>query len=116
MTPTPYFNNASDVEIIFAINDNGLATVATTFSGYDGVATHADITIKLQKKFLFFWNDVDIGYPDDTYTATIQGSFGMHEAHFQLSSTGTYRAVVTVTAYGSGGTPDVIEYTGESTY
>lgn len=116
MTPTPRFNNASDIEIVFVIDDDGVATIGTIFSGYDGVATHADITIKLEKKFLFFWTDVDIGYPDDIYTATIYGSFGMHEADFQLPSTGTYRATVTVTAYGSGGSPDVIEYTAENEY
>jgi hypothetical protein len=116
LIPTPYFNNTSSIEVTFLINSSGLGTVATSYVGTSGITTHADISIKLEKKFLFFWTDVDIGYPDDTYSTTINGFCGMHEKDFQLSSTGTYRAVVTVTVYGSNGAPDVIESKPEAKY
>ena len=65
LIPTPYFNNTSSIEVTFLINSSGLGTVATSYVGTSGITTHADISIKLEKKFLFFWTDVDIGYPDD---------------------------------------------------
>lgn len=114
---TPYLNNTSSVDLVFNITSTGLAYSTVTLLGYTNVATHAEISTKIQKRsFLFFWNDVDIGYPDNTYTATINGEYGIDEATFQLSSKGTYRNLTTVTVYGSGGSPDVIEFEGEYKY
>ena len=114
---TPYLNNTSSVDLVFNITSTGLAYSTVTLDGYDDVTTHAEISTKIQKRsFLFFWNDVDIGYPDNTYTATINGVYGIDEATFQLSSKGTYRSKTTVTVYGSGGSPDVLEFDTENTY
>ena len=114
---SPYYNNTSSVNITYTITETGIATVSVALFGYNGTTTHADVSIKLQKRaFLLFWNDVDIGYPDNTYTDTIEGADGVSYFSFQLSSKGTYRAITTVTVYGSGGAADVIEDKAENKY
>ena len=114
---TPRYNNTSSVMYGFSITETGLAVSNVTLNGYEGLTTHADISTKIQKRsFLFFWNDVDIGYPNNTYTATIYGDFGIDEVDFQLSSKGTYRSKTTVTVYGSGGAADVIDIEQEYKY
>lgn len=114
---SPYLNNTASVDLVFNITSSGVAISTITLDGYYGVTTYAEISTKIQKRaFLFFWNDVDIGYPDNTYTATIYGDIGIDEAEFQLSSKGTYRSKTTVTVYGSGGSPDVIEFDTENKY
>lgn len=114
---TPYLNNTSSADLVFNIDSTGLAVSTVTLIGYDGVTTHAEISTKIQKKHLiFFWKDVDIGYPDNTYTATINGTVGIDEAEFQLSSKGTYRNLTTVTVYGTGGAADVLEFEIEYKY
>ena len=113
----PRYNNTSSVMYGFSITETGLAISNVTLDGYEGVTTHAYISTKIQKRsFLFFWNDVDIGYPNNTYTATIYGTVGIDEVEFQLTSKGTYRCKTTVTVYGSGGDADVVEFEFEDKY
>ena len=117
MEITPYLNNTSFVDVIFTINSSGRAVVTVILSGYDGITSHADISIKLQKKTSSStWSDVNIGYTNNTYTSTIYGVDGLDEAVFQLSSKGTYKALVDVTVYGSGGPADLIEVDSEYVY
>ena len=114
---SPRLNNTSSLMYGFSITETGLAISNVTLNGYAGVTTYADISTKIQKRsFLFFWNDVDIGYPNNTYTATIYGEIATDEFEFQLSSKGTYRCLTTVTVYGSGGAADVFEFDKEDKY
>lgn len=114
---SPRLNNTLSCDLSFSVDSNGLANSTIYFLGYNGVTTHAEISTKIQKRsFLFFWNDVDIGYPDNTYTTTIYGRTGADQFEFQLSSKGTYRSKTTVTVYGSGGSADVIEFETDDKY
>ncbi len=111
----PCFNNTSSVIDSFGINSNGKATVAVDYSGY--TSSSATITVKLQKKFLiFFWKDVDIGQPDNTWTDYVYGTDFTKEYTHYLSDTGKYRAIITYTVSGVGGPDDVIEHTHEDEY
>lgn len=105
---TPYFNNTATTETTFLIDENGVAWVAAMYDGYDGITTGATITIKLEKKFLWWWNDVDNGWTDNTYVKEFTGCSDFVNYSLQLSKTGTYRATVVYTVYGTGGDPDVI--------
>lgn len=109
---TPYYVNASSVESVFIIDENGKATVSYSCIGEEGIATGMKIEIKIQKKVLFWWNNVDGGYwvvetSDDYYA-------GSNE--IQLSSKGTYKATVVFNVYGVSGETDVITNTMEKKY
>ena len=113
---TPRYNNTAIVETSFVIDDNGVAWVSAMYNGYIGITTGAKITIKLEKKFLWWWNDVDNGCADNTYVKEFTGDFDSLSYSLQLSKTGKYRATVVYTIYGTAGDPDVITYTGECEY
>ena len=111
-TITPRYNNTGSTEAVFIIDANGLATVTYTCIGYRGITTNIVVETKIEKKFWWWWNDVDGAswtdqssdyYCDSTHT-------------IQLSDTGTYRATITYTVYGSGGEADVIEREIEKSY
>ena len=105
---TPYFNNTSITDTGFYIDQNGMAWVSAIYNGYTGITTGATITIKLEKKFLWWWNDVDNGWPDNTYVAEFTDVDNFVNYSLQLSKSGTYRATVVYTVYGTAGEPDVI--------
>ena len=114
---SPRLNNTLSCDLTFSVDSTGIAVSSINYEGYDGLTTHAEVSTKIQKRsFLFFWSDVDIGYPNNTYTTTIYGSSGEDEVEFQLSSKGTYRSKTTVTVYGSGGSADVIEFETDDKY
>ena len=97
-------NNIASVNTTFNIDGNGNARVYVSYEGYEGITTNAVITVKIQKRFLLvFWQDVDGGewtdYASGEYYST---------SHSVLVKSGTYRATVEYTIYGTGGAPDVI--------
>mgnify|MGYP005772369545 CR=1 FL=1 len=106
----PFYNNVGRASTNFNITSSGLARMGVTYYGFDDAISYVKSEIYLEKKFLgLFWNRVDIGVTDDVwvdYSYTVDGSI-FHE--FQLSDTGTYRAVFKVTIYGKNGLNDVIE-------
>ncbi len=103
--------DTSSTEEVFTITSGGKAKATAYYFGKTGT-TGATITIKLQKKFLlFFWSDVDGAEWTDYKSG--QNNSASHE--FQLSSTGSYRAVYTYDLYGTG-TTDHIEKTAEASY
>ena len=103
--------DTSRTEEVFTITSGGKAKAIACYYGKTGT-TSAAITIKLQKKFLlFFWSDVDGAEWTDYKSG--QNNSTSHE--FQLSSTGSYRAVYTYDLYGTG-TTDHIEKTAEASY
>lgn len=103
----PRYSNGAIVSNFFYISSSGLAEVDSRVSGTDGITTGATITIQLQRKTLLWWSDVDGGYWSNTFS----GVTGSIYESLQLSKTGKYRAVITVTVSGTGGADDVIEET-----
>ena len=103
----PRLNNMSSAEAVFVIDSNGLATVTYTCLGYPGITTNIQVDIKIEKKFLWWWNDVD-GAQWTDYSST---DYCDNSHTIQLSKKGTYKATITYTVYGTAGEADVI--TGE---
>ena len=109
---TPRYNNTGSTEATFYINSDGLATVSYTCIGYRGVTTNIVVDIQLQKKVLWWWNDVD----GATFTDQSSEYYCTNEHSYQLSKSGTYKAIITYTVYGSGGAADVITRELEDSY
>ena len=101
---TPYYNNTGSTETAFVIDENGNAIVSYICFGYEGITTNIVVYTKIEKKFLWWWNDVDgASWTDETV-----GDHCCNEHSIQLTKSGTYRATVTYTVYGIGGQADVI--------
>lgn len=100
---SPRFSNLDTTEAIFVIDENGRASVSFTCFGYEEITTRIVVETKIEKKFLWWWNDVDgaswIDESTDVYCTN------MHS--IQLTKSGTYRATVTYTVYGTAGEADV---------
>ena len=84
---------------------------AISYEGYPDTFVQATVTVKLEKKFLFFfWNDVD------EWTATSTELLGTFYHVFELDGKGTYKATMRLEVLGTDGTVDVIEDSIESIY
>ncbi len=104
--PAPCYVNTLSTTTNFGIWSDGEAFVMVSYLGYEDRATSAEITVQIQKKTLgLFWTDVS----NRSWTINAYGYRYAEEIIFQLSSKGTYRAVVNYTIYGFGGGPDVTE-------
>lgn len=103
----PRLNNGASVDYGFAITSDGVAYVSAVVAGTSGLTQQITIEIQLQRKTLLWWSDVDNGY----WTDSFDGTYGSISEHLQLSKTGKYRAVFTITVSGTGGANDVIEET-----
>jgi len=103
-------NNTKDTYEYFNIS-SGEATVYAGYVGYPNITTGAQIDIKIQRKVLFAWVDVNNGQPNNTWTDYVTGYQGSVTHSLQLPGRGNYRALITYTVYGSGGSPDVISFT-----
>ena len=92
----------------FAVIDNQ-SEVYVSYFGRSSTFLRAEVNIKIEKKFLLlFWKDISEWTGTNTevisdffYTAPADGS-------------GTYRATITLTVYGTNGVNDVIEETIET--
>lgn len=114
--PTPRLSNLNECSLSFVI-DSGKAHVAVAYTGMVDTFTQIKATVKIQKRFLMvFWNDVDIGEPNNEWVATSTDSDGCLIGEFDITKSGTYRAVFTIEVYGTGGEVDVIEDTIGCTY
>ncbi len=112
----PCLNNTSMATTGFEIED-GVAYITLCYAGYTGIATGATITSKIQKKFLlFFWKDVDNGMPNNEWINVIVGDNFLGGHSLELTSKGTYRAVVEYVIRGSGGSDDVLNAEVECKY
>ena len=101
---TPYLNNTSSTEAVFTILEDGEAIVSYICYGYRGITTSIVVETKIEKKFLWWWNDVDGAHWVDETTE----DYFSNEHSIQLTKSGTYRATVTYTVYGTGGEADVL--------
>ena len=109
---SPRFNNLGTAEAVFDIDENGLASFAVTCLGYPGITTRIVVETKIEKKFLWWWNDVDgASWIDET-----TNDYCACDHSFQLTKSGKYRLSITYTVYGTAGDPDVITRTIEDSY
>ncbi len=108
-------NNTLSTFEYFSIS-SGEAVIYASYVGYQNITTRAQTEIKIQKKFLLFWIDVDNGQTNNTWIDSVTGYQGSVTHSTGLSSTGNYRAVITYSVYGSGGDTDVINVTLYSDY
>lgn len=114
---TPYLNNAERSSCIFDISSSGLSTVHVSYTGIQGVTTKVTVTTYLQKKTLgLFWTKVDIGTTNKEWVDTSTQVSGTFVHQYQLQSTGTYRAVITIVFSGTGGADDEIQNKIEKKY
>ena len=114
---SPYYTNCNECSWSFKIFDPGEAHINITYIGKSDVFSEAQVTVKIQKKFLvFFWKNVDIGLENNEWTATSTEVNGYFYNSFALDGTGTYRATMTLQIIGIDGSVDLIERTIENKY
>ncbi len=104
--PVEPYSYTEEVYPYFEIN-NGTADARVRFAGIQGLTTHAEISIVIQHRFLFWWSDVTGG----TWNDTVYDSSGSVEHSLALSQYGDFRAVISVKVYGSGSDHDEIDQT-----
>lgn len=113
----PYYTHVVHASTDFNITSTGLARVSAVYIGYPNSIREVKFEAYLEKKvFGLFWVEVDIGQPDNIwvdYSYTTDGNF---YKDIQLSDTGTYRAIFTITITGVSGPADVIENEMEAKY
>lgn len=115
-TVSPYYNNANSARAVLQISDFGKMTLKLTCQGISGVTTKITAVSYVQRKVGLVWVKVDNGLDGKKWTDTVNG-VSMNKTHtLQLEKTGTYRAKVEYTVYGSGGSADVIEKTVTAEY
>ena len=104
---SPRLSHTEGANFSFSATANG-GYIDVTYYGYDDSFVRADLTVKIEKRFLFFWwTEVD------TWSVS-SNNIDDHFFHtFNLTGSGTYRATFTLTVTGNDGTvdtiPDVIE-------
>ena len=115
---SPRYTNCDSCDIMFSINSSGVASTDVTYMADRNTFTQAKMTLKIQKKILWlFWTTVEI--PNTSYnewTGYCTDIAGEIYYDLQLSSTGTYRAIITVEFFGNTGVVDTIEETMEDKY
>jgi hypothetical protein len=105
---SPRLTNMDSSSMHFAVIDN-TAEVYVSYIGRSSTFLRAEVSVKIEKKvLLLFWKDIS------EWTSTNTAVIG----HFLNTSTadgsGTYRATITLTVYGTNGVNDVIENTIET--
>ena len=107
---SPRLSHLSDAAFSFGATPNG-GHIDVTYSGYDDSFLRADLTVLIEKEFLFFfWTDVA------TWSASNTDVEGEFYDTIPLDGSGTYRATFTLTITGKDGTVDIIPFEIESSY
>lgn len=105
----PYYNNTITTSAAFRISSTGYATASYSYSAYDNYFTSATVVTKIQKRTLgLFWKTVDINQPNNTWVDTWTSVDKNYSHSYQLTDSGTYRAVVEFTINGTNGPADEI--------
>ena len=106
---SPRLSHMSDGVFSFSATANG-GYAEVMYEGYDSFV-RADLTIKVEKQFLFFfWTEVD------TWTASSTDIEGYFFHTFNLTGSGTYKATFTLLITGNDGTVDTITDVIENKY
>lgn len=112
----PLWNNTTDVYTSFSISSSGKATITMSCDG-DSNFTRVNIVSYIEKKTLgLFWTRVEIGTNNNEWKDSSNKNPYAQTRSTTLDSKGTYRAVVTYTVEGTGGSDDVIKDTIEDKY
>ena len=107
---TPRLSHMGSASFGFSALESG-GHVNVTYEGYDDSFVRAEVTIKLEKRYLlFFWKD------KDEWSASSTEVWGDFYHIFELDGKGTYKATMTLKVYGIDGTYDIIEDSIESEY
>ena len=107
---SPRLSHMGGGAFTFSAHETG-GHVDISYEGYSDSFVQATVTVKLQKKFLFFfWTDVD------EWSATSTELWDNFYHCFELDGRGTYKATMRLEVLGTDGTVDVIEDSIESTY
>jgi len=108
--------NCDNCVFYFNILSNGMAKVYVDYEGRPETFTMAKITAKIQKHvFLFIWTDVAVNENNQwiVYSTNLEDNIRLSH---QLTSTGTYRAIITAEFYGTTGVTDTLNETIECQY
>ena len=101
----------------FTVSDANQATVTVRYAADSSVFEKANLTVKLEKRFLLvFWTTVDIGYTNNEWKTSSTNPNGVFSNTFTVNGKGMYRAHITLEVIGSNGQKDVIEETLEYEY
>ena len=112
---SPWYNNVSLEKTTFTIDSSGNAIISLLYRA-KSTSNSAIITSKIQKNVSGVWVDVDINQANNQWVDTSTSTIFTNTHTTQLTSRGTYRAVVVYEISGNGGAPDVIERIIEKTY
>ena len=107
---SPRLSHTDSANFSFGATPNG-GHIDVTYYGYDDSFLRADLTVLIEKEFLFFfWTEVD------TWSASSTEIDGMFSHAFTLTGSGTYRATFTLKITGNDGTVDTIPSEIEDSY
>ncbi len=107
---SPRLSHTDSANFSFSATANG-GYFDVTYYGYDDSFVRADLTVKVEKRFLFFfWNEVVTWSASNT---DIEGEF---YDTISLDGSGTYRASFTLKVTGNDGTVDTITHEIEDSY
>lgn len=109
----PYYTNTSSAQTTLTINANGKASIAVYCLGLSNVKS-IKATTYLEKKVNGSWTRVDIDQPNDQWVNTTTLRVFSKTITYQLTSTGTYRAVTTFVVTASSS--ETITVYSEATY
>lgn len=105
---SPRLTNMDSSAMHFAVVDN-IAEVYVSYKGRSSTFLRAEVSVKIEKKvLLLFWKDVS------EWTSTNTEVFGYFLNTSTADGSGTYRAKIKLTVYGTNGVNDVIEETIET--
>ena len=105
----PRYSNVVDCTSTFNVGEGG-GVSHISYVG-NGNFARADVTVKVEKRFLFvIWNDIG------EWSSSSTNVTGYFNHVFALKGSGTYRATITLTVTGVNGTVDTITETIESSY
>lgn len=99
---SPRLTHTCDATFVFDATSS-IGYIDSTYTAVDTTFVSAKLTVKVEKKFLFFfWDEVG------TWTSTSTEIFGGFYHEMPLTGSGTYRATFTLEVTGTDGTVDVI--------
>ena len=107
---SPRLSHTDSARFSFSATANG-GYIDVAYYGYDDSFVRADLTVKIEKRFLiFWWNEVD------TWSVSSTKVEDMFSHTFSLTGSGKYRATFTLTVTGNDGTVDTIPFELEDSY
>ena len=96
----PYYINTNQARVVMGINEDGLAEITVTCIGNSN-ATKIETVTYLERKVGSSWVRVNINQPNNQWEESVNACYLLKNYSFDLSVTGTYRAVTVFTVSGS---------------